>query len=188
MSRKAKKTEKNAEIIKPVYSVRLEELLKEQGIRKNELARKVFTSPQTISKACNGVRLTRPVAESIIKEYPQYNIGWLLGYSNLKYKTDVDKAVLEELEKHIEAARYDESIFDTISRLAEYLGFSAFFDGRIMTIEPTEEMVGYNPVILSFKNGKLQELQDDITVFLKYLFEMIIRRGQKDGINKAEDN
>lgn len=186
MSRKSKKTAENAKEIKPDYAINLEELIKEQGIRKNELAKKIPTSPQTISKACQGKRLTRTMAERIVKEYPQYNIGWLLGYSKLKYKADADKALLEELDKHIEADQSQESIFDTIARLAEDVGFSTFFDGRIMTIEPSNELGDYNPVMLSFTNGKLQALQDDVSVFMKYLFEMIIKRGQNDGINEIE--
>lgn len=188
MSKKAKNTTENAKKIKPAFSSNLEELLKEQGLRKNELAKKVYTTPQTISKACQGIRLTKALAESIVKEFPQYNISWIMGYSNLKYKADVDKAVLAELEKHIEADRNNESIFDTYSRLANDLGYETFFDGKIMTIEPPKEMEGYNPVVLSFSNGKLRDLQDDISVFLKYLFEMIIKRGQKDGIDKTENN
>lgn len=173
--------EKTKKKDKPQYSVNLEVLIKEQGITKTALADRVHTSVQTISKACNGVRLTKYMAKSIIEEFPEYNEGWLLGYSNLKYKHDVDKLFLEEAEKHQQARQHEETVFDTIARLAVDVGFNTYFDGSVMTIEPSEELEkqGYKPVALTFRNGKLLELQEDIEAFMKYRFETIIRRGQK---------
>ena len=167
--------------LKPQYSANLETLIKEQNITKKDLAGMIHTSAQTISKACNGVRLTKPMAESIIKEYPQYNIAWLLGLSGVKYKKDVDAYILQEHTKSVEASSYQETYYDTVARLARTAGFDAFFNGSVFTIGPSKELAeqGFEEVILSFKNAKLLEMQEDINAFIKYYFECIIKRGQK---------
>lgn len=172
--------EKTKQIHKPAYSVNLETLLAEQGIKKNALAKQIHTSPQTISKACNGVRLTQSMAESIIKLFPEYNIGWLLGYSTQKLKIDADKVFLKEAEAHQKARQHTETFFDTIARLGEDVGFETYFNGNCMIVEPSTELSeqGYEPVTLTFQDGKLTDLQDDFVAFIKYRFEVIIKRGR----------
>ena len=172
--------EKKIEKIKPPFSENLEALIKEQDISKRELARLLCTTPQTISKACNGIRLTKTLAEDIVELFPEYNIGWLLGYSNLKYKEDVAQEYLKELLVHQEARMKEETPLDTIARLACDAGFDVFFDGRTMEINPNKELEeqGYNPVTLTFKNNALSNLQDDVYAFIKYRFEVIIKRGR----------
>ena len=65
---------------KPLFSQRLEELLKDKNLKKQDLAKMLGTTPQTISKACNGIRLSLPLARKIITVYPEYDIGWILGW------------------------------------------------------------------------------------------------------------
>lgn len=165
---------------KPAYSVNLETLIAEVGIKKNVLADKIHTSPQTISKACNGVRLTQSMAQSIIDEYPQYNLGWLLGYSTIKFKSDADKAFLRQAELHQKARKHKETFFDTVARLAEDVGFETYFNGSVLQVEPSKELLegGFEPVVLTYKNNELQYLQEDIVAFIKYRFEVLIKRGQ----------
>lgn len=171
--------------IKPAYSLNLETLIDEvridgKKITKKQLAKLINTSPQTISKACNGIRLTKETAESIVNLFPDYNIGWLLGYSNLKYKNDVGKMYLEQALVSQAARQHQEASLDTIARLANDTGFNTFFDGRIMTVEPNEDLKnqGFSPVTLTFKDKALSNLQDDVYAFIKYRFEVIIKRGR----------
>ena len=99
MSRKKAETEVTTENIKPEYSIHLEELLKEKGLKKQELAAMIHTTPQTISKVCQGIRITRSIAESIVKEFPEYYIGWVLGWKGSpKYLKDV-RVQIESAEK-----------------------------------------------------------------------------------------
>lgn len=167
--------------LKPAYSVNLETLIAEKGITKKELARKIHTSPQTISKACNGIRLTQSMAESIIELYPEYNIGWLLGYTRVKYKAERDKAILKQHEKSLKSWDVQETVFDTITRLARDVGFEAYFNGSVMTVEPTAELLeeGYKEVALTFSDNKLLELQEDVAAFIKYKFLTIVKRNQE---------
>lgn len=171
---------KNESKLKPSYSANLEELIKEQNIKKKELAELIHTTPQTISKACNGIRLTQPMAESIVENYPQYNVAWLLGLSGFKYKKDAEAYFLQQHTKHIEASRYQETYIDTVARLARDAGFDANYNGSVFSIGPTKELEeqGYKEIVLSFKNPKMLEIQEDINDFIKYYFERIIKRGQ----------
>ena len=165
--------------LKPAYSVNLEELIREQGITKKELAVRIHTTPQTISKACNGVRLTKGMAESIIALYPQYNIAWLLGYSTIKLRSDAERIFFERAAEHQKARQHTETFFDTIARLACDLGYETYFNGAALTVEPTEELSeqGYKAVTLSFKNKNLLDLQEDIASLIKYRMEIVIKRG-----------
>lgn len=167
--------------LKPEYSVNLETLIAEVGITKKALAEKIHTSPQTISKACNGIRLTQSMAESIIELYPKYNVGWLLGYTKVKFKADSAKAILRDHERSVNSWNVQETVFDTITRLARDVGFEAYFNGSLMTVEPTAELAeeGYKTVVLSFSNSKMLELQEDVAAFIKYKFQTIVKRNQE---------
>lgn len=169
---------KKGQINKPAYSRHLEELLKEQNLKKKELAAMIYTSAQTISKACNGVRLTPELANDIIGFFPEYNIAWLLGFSEIKLKKDADMILVEEHEDHINAAQQQETIFDTIARLGNDVGFETSFNGTVFTVEPSKELSdqGYEPISLTFKDNQLNEFQEDIVAYIKYRFESLIKR------------
>lgn len=175
---------------KPLYSLRLEELLHDKGLHKYQLAELIHTSPQTISKACNGIRLTKATVDEIVKLYPEYNASWLLGYDTaLKYVADQEKrdASFKELYEILIGERKTPEIeklykernaqrLADIKRLIpviEYSGLNAELLGdNYLTVFDNEK--NYD----SFRFDKLTELEEDIKAFLKYRLQKLMEKGR----------
>ena len=87
-------------IINPIQAVRVKQLCREQGITQNALAEKIHITPQTLSKIMNGkARLTESVADCIVKSFPEYAKGWLLGYRNEKTGMELWDKILSGRER-----------------------------------------------------------------------------------------
>lgn len=165
----AKKDQK----IKPDFSKNLETLIEDQGITKKQLAEMIPTSVQTISKACNGVRLTKDKAERIVELFPEYNIAWLIGWSNVKLKADADAAKLNENLAIAEAyLDIENKFFSSICYLSNFAGYKATYNNGALTVKP------------SYKYGEtvtiddLSELKEDIVAFMKYRMKKVIEKGR----------
>lgn len=73
--------------INPKQAENFKRFLADTGISQKELSKTIFISEQQISKIKNGkASLTIDVAEAISRAYPEYRVGWLLGYD--EFKTD----------------------------------------------------------------------------------------------------
>lgn len=84
---------------------RINIMIKEQNISQAQFARSIEMTPENLSRIINRhVNFTETTAERIISYYPEYNLEWLLGYSDLKTQEEKDRADLEWcndiLEKH----------------------------------------------------------------------------------------
>lgn len=179
---------KNNQEVKPAYSKNLEELIKDQGIRKQDLAEKIPTSVQTISKACNGIRLTKSLAERIVELFPQYYIGWLLGYpGSPKYISDLQIQVESEKKQAKQrSVSLNEKFFETISEMCtSYVpGINADYENGSLIIKsivfPDEaEDDSYSEVSSILKKEELQELKKDVIAFLEYRLSKEICKSNK---------
>ena len=188
MSKKEVNTTETEEKVKPAFSNHLEELLKEQGLQKKELAKLIFTSPQTISKACQGIRLTRPMAESIVGIFPQYYIGWLLGYpGSPKYVSDLQVQVESEKERAKQrSSSLNEQFFEILAEMCtSYVpGINADYEDGLLTIKtvlfPESVADDSNSEVSSIlKKEELQELKKDVIAFLEYRLSKEICKSNK---------
>ena len=69
----------------PVRIERFRTILQEMGISQYRLAKRIGYSESYMSVILTGKQiLTRPLAETICKEFPAYNPEWLLGLSDKK--------------------------------------------------------------------------------------------------------
>lgn len=174
---------KKEQAVKPDYSKNLETLLKEKGLLKKDLAEMVHTSVQTISKACNGVRLSKGLAEDIIALFPEYNISWLLGYSSYKLESDVD-LLREQIEKTL-LQRSEiqwkklEGFYEDVASIACYVGFNAEYKDGLFAVEPSYEMRSkqdYEAIKLRANPDEMEELREDIISFMSYRLTKLIKR------------
>lgn len=194
MNRKKKGTEGTATEIKPAFSIHLEELLKEKGLQKKELAAKIYTSPQTISKACQGIRITRPIAESIVKLFPEYYIGWVLGWEGSpKYLKDV-QVQIESAEKKARQIVSDlhEQFFDGLALVCnsnihgaqvEYANGSLTIKSAVFpepAFPPRIEIEGaWTPISVTLEEDETKALKQEIQAYLNYRLSTLISQKHK---------
>ena len=160
---------------KPTWSRNVEEIITvDLDITKKEFAELIPTSPQTISKACNGVRLSKGLAIRICELYPEYNLAWVLGMSPNKYVADENaaQAAFRQLfeERLMERER---RFFEGVFYLADYAGFSCGFDGEKLSIA---ENASAEPE--TFTQNELRELKEDVSAYMKYRVRKLLERGR----------
>lgn len=172
--------QKKNEEIKPAFSRNLNTLLLEQKITGKELAEMIHTSEQTISKARNGIRLTKDLAESIINLFPQYNITWLLGYTQIPTKKESEELIHKAALATVKNAMIKEQDFISgIVYIAKYCGLEAEYNEATLSLHeriqyyPDEAVPGIDLDIAS----ECEELFQDITAFMKYRLQKAIDRG-----------
>lgn len=170
--------------IKPAFSDNLETLINDQGITKKQLAEMIPTSVQTISKACNGIRLTRSMAERIIELFPEYNLAWLMGISELKLKTDVDAAMHKAARAVGEAyVDMETKFYSSICYLSTYAGYKATYANGVLTVnkDHVDYYGGVYTLIRDYETvtvDDLSELKEDIVAFMKYRMKKVIEKGR----------
>lgn len=93
---------------------RIKELLKDKGLKQKDLAEMIEVrskdgeiltmEPQNLSRCLTSGKVSEKLCKKIIEAFPDYNLEWLLGYSDLKTQEEKDRADLEWcndiLEKH----------------------------------------------------------------------------------------
>ena len=163
----------NQQKIKPKYSVHLEELIKEQRITKKQLAEMIPTTVQTISKACNGVRLTPDKAQRIIELFPQYRLSWLLGYDD--FKTDDDISNFEDNVNDI-ANKMEDLLVRSMRAISHLCGYYILIDeNRIELCPAGNKDVNFKPI--SINHDIFEEFEEDVINFFSLRLSNLVKRG-----------
>lgn len=169
-------TKKKGEKIKPLFSTRLEELLKDKHLKKYELAEMIYTSPQTISKAANGIRLTKATAEDIVALFPEYNLSWLLGQEGAtKYVADIGRGI-DELKALYERKRNSlrADYVEGLANVCNYIGgYHADWNIDSMTFE---RMSDGSSMVFSY--SELLEFEEDINAFFQFRLQKLFEKGR----------
>ena len=68
---------------------RIRELLKLEGLKQKDLADRIDTEPQNLSRCLQSGKVSEKMCRKIGKCFPKYNVLWLLGDSDLMLIEDV---------------------------------------------------------------------------------------------------
>ena len=158
-----------------IMASRLKELLKDQELTQKELAEKLYTSQQTISKAVTGKQYTRATAEAIQKLYPQYQLGWLLGTSDFKTESE-ERSFWKSVDEFYRQERND-------ALIALINGTNYEFDDGSFWGDQSA------PLLLKKKRSKaqaievnkewLQELEEEVKALIAFQCERAIRKAEQ---------
>lgn len=163
------------EKMKPESVERLNEIIREQNVTQKQLADLVKTTPQTINKACRGERLTKDMAESIVKAFPDagYNVAWLLGYSRHKTIEDQERSIqlFKDTFEEVTIKRRAELTI-VLAKLYLLAGFPTTYNAVSMTVKD------HDGKSITLQMDELKELEDDIFAFLKYRLRKLIEKGR----------
>jgi hypothetical protein len=87
-----KSSNKNSRDNNFLTAKRIEEIMSELGYKKNidqkNFAHDIDVLPQNFSRFMNSGKESTYYCKKIVKAFPQYNLAWLLGYSDLKTWND----------------------------------------------------------------------------------------------------
>lgn len=161
---------------KPLFSKHLEELLAEKGLRKNQLAKMLNTTPQTISKACNGIRLSKELALEVVRLFPEYNLSWVLGQEDsIKYVAYIkdDYCRYEKQYEQIQHALRSNFIEGLITVCNNVSGFSVTNAPEEMTLE-----IAQKGTKRAFTYSELDEFQEDVKVFMRFRLNKLMEKGR----------
>ena len=172
--------------LKPSYPERLEELLKDKKLTKKELAEMIHTSPQTISKACSGIRLTQATAEDIVNLFPEYNLAWVLGQDNApKYVADIDPDWEQKLIAMLHKDSSDPEMIAFNEETIYILGLDMVCRG--LGYEVDRGHSPDDPITFRNKDGtelvltseEFEEFTEDLYLFLKLRLNRFMKKGRQ---------
>lgn len=116
----------------------LKTLCEELDITQTRLSEITGISQNTLSRIRNGkIALTRPIAEEIVKAFPGYRIGWLLGYEDDAHESQqLHFSGVETIYKYVGAA-------ELLCKLGIKLG-SVFGEAGFLPVTETNGFLSEN--------------------------------------------
>ena len=158
-----------------IMAVRLKELLKDQELTQKELAEKLYTSQQTISKAVTGKQYTRATAEAIQKLYPQYQLGWLLGTTDCKTESE-ERSFWKSADESCRRERYD-ALLSLINGTNYDLDDGSFWREQSARLLLKKKRSKAQAIEVNME--WLQELEEEVKALITFQCERAIRKAEQ---------
>lgn len=166
---------------------RLKELIRETGIKQNQLAADTKISQQAISAMVQGkANVTETTAQLISEKFPQYSVEWLMGFSD--YKNNAEQ-FCDTISRAQEKADLLLRGLSTFAQLTDYqiklplppsVGGRVFVEDAITAIKEGYAIShGDESIQMSLEemNTFENEILDLVELHLKHLFR---RKGAKN--------
>ena len=150
---------RKGEEFNPVCGIRVKQIIAREGLTNRAFAGLVHLSEKTVSGMVNlRQKVTEVTAKEIVKAFPEYQVEWILGYTEYMTKQEAANAYLIRLSD--DAAALDTAIINLL------------------------KLNGWTMQAMSDKDGYVLENREENKVFELDMLEMIALRNDLQGYTK----
>lgn len=147
---------------------RLKEIRNELGLSQKEFADRIHISVTAVSEMENSHKnVTETTARATIKEFPEYNLSWLLGFDHVKKNADIVEDALQLLKENQDQQF---RLYADMMEIIKSCGYEVYIlESGYISIE---NKAIDKTVLLPFAEAReyFDELQNMIESFVSYHF------------------